>query len=115
MGLYRGTLELAQMDPTDHLRGICTTLEPILHEIQFIRRCINELDVTSAKLLERNFQRCDVWKQSEYHKAGMMAAALELNPALHTDSANSQWGELLFLCSFLHYRLHCSLANTLAV
>lgn len=47
------------------------------------------LDMTSARLLERNFQSCDVWKQSEYHKANMTAAALELNPALHTNSTNS--------------------------
>lgn len=45
--------------------------------------------LASARLLERNFQHCDVWKQNEYRKANMMAAALELNPALHTYSMNS--------------------------
>lgn len=45
--------------------------------------------MTSVRLLERNFQRCDAWKQSEYHEANMTAAALELNPALCANSTNS--------------------------
>lgn len=45
--------------------------------------------LASARLLERNFQHTDVWKQSKYHKANMMVAALELNPTLHAYSMNS--------------------------
>lgn len=59
------------------------------------------------------------WKQSEYYKANMTAAAIELNPKVDYRITTCIFllGKLLFsvtLTDFLHYRFHFSSARNSA-